>query len=260
MVQALEGSVTPDPRDRFSGRVEDYARYRPRYPRALVSVLHEEIGLTPDWRVADIGSGTGLSAEPFLANGNTVFGIEPNGSMRAAAESILADRPGFISVAGAAERTSLADRSVDLVFAAQAFHWFDVKASRAEFGRILEPRGWVSLVWNTRKVASTPLLRDYEELLRRFGTDYERVRHDTRRDSLLSDFFSDGFARRVLDNYQDLDRKEFHGRVLSSSYTPEAGDPRRPILLQQLGQIFEEHQRDGTIRFDYDMEIYFGRI
>ncbi len=274
MVQALQGSVTSDPRDRFarprdqaadprdrfSDRVEDYARYRPRYPRALVSVLREEIGLAPEWRVADVGSGTGISAEPFLANGNAVFGIEPNAAMRAAAESLLADRSGFISVSGSAERTTLAARSVDLVLAAQAFHWFDVEAARSEFDRILEPQGWVSLVWNTRRLASTGFLKDYEELLRRFGTDYQSVRHDTRRDALLNDFFQRGFRRRLLDNHQDLDRRGFEGRVLSSSYTPAANDPRRPAMLEQLGQIFDQHQTDGAVRFEYDTEIYFGRL
>ena len=250
----------PDPRDRFSDRVDDYARYRPRYPRALISILRQEIGLSADWPVADIGSGTGISAEPFLESGNTVFGVEPNAAMRAAAESLLGNRKEFISVDGSAERIPLADRSVKLVVAAQAFHWFDVEAARAEFARISEPPGWVLLIWNTRRLRSTPFLRDYEELLERFGTDYERVRHDTRRDTLLDDFFPFGYERRLLDNHQDLDRPGLEGRVLSSSYTPAAEDPRRPEMVDELRRIFDVHQTYGLVRFEYDTEIYIGRL
>ena len=267
MVEALEGSMTPeppdavaDPRDRFSDRVDDYVRYRPRYPAALISVLAEETGLTPRWRVADVGSGTGLSAEPFLENGNTVFAIEPNAAMRAAAESLLGDRAGFVSLEGSAERIPLADRSVELVLAAQAFHWFDVDKARTEFSRILRPPGWVALVWNTRRLASSAFLLDYERLLERFGTDYGQVRHDSRRDALLDGFFPRGYARRLLDNHQDLDRAGLVGRVLSSSYTPAADDARRPAMLSALDRLFEQHERDGTVRFDYDTEIYLGRL
>src|SRR5215211_3769159 len=115
----------PDPTTRFSHRVADYVRTRPGYPTAVLDLLRTETGLTPAAVVADIGSGTGLSAEMFLKNGNAVIGVEPNADMRAAAESLLAGYPNFCSVTGTAENTALPDASVDLVVAGQAFHWFD---------------------------------------------------------------------------------------------------------------------------------------
>ena len=81
--------------------------------------------------VADIGSGTGISARPFLENGNTVYGVEPNEAMRAAAEEFLKDYPNFHSVEGRSDDTGLAAGSVDIVIAAQAFHWFDLETTRA---------------------------------------------------------------------------------------------------------------------------------
>ena len=64
--------------ERFSNRVENYVKYRPHYPPAVLELFRNEMGLTPDSLIADIGSGTGISSELFLKNGNTVYGVEPN--------------------------------------------------------------------------------------------------------------------------------------------------------------------------------------
>jgi precorrin-6B methylase 2 len=71
-----------DSTKRFSNRVGNYSSYRPRYPKSLINLLIQKISLTPELIIADIGSGTGISTEPFLENGNTVYGIEPNREMR----------------------------------------------------------------------------------------------------------------------------------------------------------------------------------
>src|SRR6266496_249812 len=106
--------------ERFSSRVENYARYRPRYPAEIVGLLESECGLTDGSVIADIGSGTGFLAELFLRNGNRVFGVEPNRDMRVAGEGLLAAYSNFTSLAGTAEATTLADRSVDFVIAGEA--------------------------------------------------------------------------------------------------------------------------------------------
>src|SRR4051812_35209407 len=111
--------------ERFSNRVANYVKYRPGYPPEILEIFRDEMNLTGDSVVADIGSGTGISARVFLENGNPVFGVEPNAAMRAAAKEFLKSFPQFESVEGTAEATNLPDRSVDLVIAAQAFHWFD---------------------------------------------------------------------------------------------------------------------------------------
>src|SRR5688500_9378431 len=104
-----------DPKARFSSRVDAYVKYRPGYPTAVMELCRREMNLTPSSVIADVGAGTGISAEPFLRAGCTVFCVEPNAGMRAAAERSLAGYAGFRSVDGSAEATTLADRSVDLV-------------------------------------------------------------------------------------------------------------------------------------------------
>src|SRR6478736_2994011 len=110
---------------RFSDRVENYIRYRPDYPLEVVALLQSDCGLAPRHDIADIAFGTGIWTRHLLENGNPVFGIEPNEDMRQAGERLLAAFPKFTSIAGTAEKTTLADSSVDFVTAAQAAHWFD---------------------------------------------------------------------------------------------------------------------------------------
>lgn len=251
----------PDSTARFSDRVADYVRTRPGYPPAVLEILRAEVGLTPATVIADIGSGTGLSAEMFLKNGNPVVGVEPNADMRAAAESLLAGYPHFRSVAGAAESTTLADASVALVVAGQAFHWFDAPKARGEFRRILRPGGFVVLMWNTRRVDSTPFLRAYEGLLQRFGTDYREVVHTNIDRAALAAFFGPGgFREFKLDNVQVFDQEGVRGRTRSSSFTPPPGHPNFEPMMRELDRIFDLYNDGGRVRFEYDTEVYVGRL
>jgi len=249
-----------DPLIRFSSRVENYVKYRPHYPPAVLDILRDECGLTPDWQVADIGSGTGFLTELFLRNGNQTFGVEPNGPMREAAELLLKDYPNFTSVDGTAENTGLPDSCVEMTSAGQAFHWFDRARAKKEFTRILKPRGCIVLVWNERR-AGTPFLDAYEQLLRKFAPQYGKVDHRRMDDQVLGEFFSpEGFQARSCENAQTFDFAGVKGRLLSSSYTPEAGQPGHEPMIAELALIFEQHQRDGKVTCEYDTSVYFGRL
>lgn len=248
-----------DPKTRFSDRVADYVRWRPRYPQALVDTLKRDCGLKPTHTIADIGSGTGILSELFLANGNTVLGVEPNAEMRAAAESLLASHSRFRSVAASAEATGLADASVDWVTAGQAFHWFDAKRAREEFRRILKPGGQVALIWNERR-DDTPFLRDYERMLDTFGTDYAEVKHRDAGHDLRIDQFLDGMKQFRFDNAQRFDFEGLKGRLLSSSYAPQAGQPRHEPMIRELRRIFEQHAANGFVEFLYHTQLYVGKV
>lgn len=250
-----------DPTLRFSNRVENYIKYRPGYPPEIIDLLREHSGLTPDATVADIGSGTGIFSELLLANGNAVFGVEPNPQMREAGERLLACFPRFSSVAGTAEATTLLANSVDLVTAAQAFHWFDRARTRAEFARILRPGGWVVLIWNDRQTESSAFLRDYELLLRTFATDYAEVRHKDLDLALVSEFVgTDAVKRAVLPNRQTFDYEALLGRLLSSSYAPEEGHPSYRPMIERLQEIFRQHQSSGVVTFEYDTQVYCAQL
>jgi ubiquinone/menaquinone biosynthesis C-methylase UbiE len=250
-----------DPTRRFSSRVENYALYRPGYPPDLLELLEGECGLIPGSPIADVGSGTGILSELFLRNGNLVYGIEPNPEMRAAGQQLLAKYGSFRSVAGSAEDTTLASQSVDFVTAAQAFHWFDLEKTRKEFSRILRSQGWVVVVWNHRKTRGTPFLEAYEQILKKYGTDYAEVAEKATDPARIRSFFAPAAVKlRTFKNQQMLDWEGLRGRLLSSSYTPEPDHPNYLPMLEELARVFKMHAIAGTVAFEYETEVFFGRL
>lgn len=248
------------PPERFSNRVRDYVGGRPGYPDEAVTWLAETFGLVAPAVIVDAGAGTGISAALFLRHGFTVVAVEPNDAMREAAVSTLGNDRRFRAVAATAEATTLPAASCDAVVAAQAFHWFDRAAFRAECARILRPEGVVALLWNVRCAERSPFAAGYEALLREFGTDYLAVRHENLSEPELREFFASPIAHRVLENSQRLDRDGLRARLLSSSYVPAAGHPWHEPMLAALEALFCEHQRDGKVVMEYELRAYASRL
>ena len=258
--------MSKSPTARFSDRVENYVRYRPGYPPEVLELLRAECGLQPSHIVADIASGTGAFTRLLLENGNSVFAVEPNTEMREMGirqlESLqsLESNGRLVSVAGTAEETTLGSASVDFVTAAQAAHWFDLPRARAEFARIMKPEGWCVLIWNERRTATTPFLRDYEQLLLTYGTDYKEVRHE-RTTALIHEFFAPAsHQERVFSLCQQFDYEGTAGRLLSSSYAPLEGHPNHAPMMQELRRIFRNHATDNVVEFEYNTRVYYGHL
>jgi SAM-dependent methyltransferase len=251
------------PIERFTGRVESYVRYRPSYPSQALQLLEERCGLSPACRVADVGAGTGILTAMLLQAGAHVWAVEPNAEMRAAAEGLLGSQPRFHSVAGSAEDTSLPAASIDLITAGQAFHWFDVAHTRVEFARVLAPEGWVALIWNDRARAATAFLAGYDELLLRHAPEYAQVsqlRARAERPETVRALFGGDFERVTCPNRQSLDFEGLVGRALSSSSTPQPGDPGHEPMVEALRRLFAQHQQDGAVIIPYETRMYFGRL
>jgi SAM-dependent methyltransferase len=253
------------PTDRFSERVENYVRYRPGYPRELIGLMRDELGLGTGSAVADVGSGTGILTRLLLEEGAAVYGVEPNREMREAAEALLGDEPNFRSVGGTAEATALPDEIVDFVTAGQAFHWFDHQRARAEFCRIMRPGGHAVIAWNDRRTDATPFLRAFENLLLRFGVDYVVVAEGYALSSFegeraLREFFGGGYRAARFDNHQSLDFDGLKGRLLSASYVPLPGQEGHEEMLAELARVFAGHQRNGRVTIEYDTNVYYGTL
>ncbi len=249
-----------DSTQRFSSRVGNYVLYRPSYPPAVLDLLKTECDLTGVSVIADIASGTGIFTRMLLENRNHVFGVEPNTEMRHAAEEFLQPYSHFTSVAGTAEATTLPDRSVDLVTAAQAAHWFDREKARREFIRIGKPGAWTVLLWNERRTDSTAFLRAYEKLLVEYGTDYQDVRSERTTEQIETFFVPAQFRMRTFDYQQEFDYPALEGRLLSSSYTPQPGDSRYEPMLRELCRMFDEHRVNDRVAFEYDTRVYCGQL
>jgi len=249
------------PHRRFSRRVDNYVRYRPSYPPEVLAIIEAEIGLTPTAAIADVGSGTGIFTRLLLDYGCTVFAVEPNAEMRAAAEASLAGYPRFHSVAGDAGDTTLPVATVDVVTAAQAFHWFDGEAARREFLRILRPGGAVVLVYNSWRDSDDPLAEAYDALINLFDPEREMGEAAPRAgDEDIAAFYgTGGFGRRDIPNPHWYNWDAFQGRALSSSYAPLPGHPNHEPFLAGLRSFFDAHAEQGHIRFPYVTRLYWGR-
>jgi SAM-dependent methyltransferase len=252
--------MTQSPTARFSDRVENYVRYRPGYPSEVLDLLRAECGLRPSHIVADIAFGTGAFTRLLLENGNSVFAVEPNAEMREKGMHELERYERVVIIGATAEETTLRSSSVDFVTAAQAAHWFDLPRARTEFVRILRPGGWCVLIWNERRTESTPFLREYEDLLLTYGTDYKEIRHE-RTTATIHDFFAPSpYRERVFNLIQQFDYDGVAGRLLSSSYAPLEGHSNYAPMMQELQRIFLANAKDGNVEFEYNTRVFYGHL
>jgi SAM-dependent methyltransferase len=252
--------MTKSPTLRFSDRVENYVRYRPGYPLEVLDLIRTECGLQPHHIVADIASGTGIFTRLLLENGNSVFAVEPNAEMREMGLHQLDRYDRLVAIAGTAEETTLRPNSVDFVTAAQAAHWFDLPRARREFARILHSEGWCVLIWNEREVDSTPFLRDYEQLLLTYGTDYQDVRHEKTTETIAEFFAPSPCHERVFSMSQRFDYDGVAGRLLSSSYAPAERHPNCAPMMKELHRIFAAHEHDNSVSFEYKTRVFYGQL
>lgn len=249
-----------EPTLRFSDRVENYVKYRPGYPPETIKILKEDCSLSPDWKIADIGSGTGIFTRLLLENKNEVYGIEPNMEMRKEAENTLKAFPNFISVDATSEMTTLSAGAVDMITAAQAFHWFKKDIVRIEFERILKDNGWVVLIWNSRNI-ETDFENEYEKLLLKYSKEYPLVGHKNKQNSDIDSFYLPGSCtKKELKNSQLFDLEGLKGRLLSSSYAPTKDEEIFIPMMKELERLFNKYNNNGLIAFNYSTEIYYGKF
>jgi SAM-dependent methyltransferase len=248
-----------DPTVRFSARAQAYASGRPGYPPGIATALARELGLDTDAVIVDLGSGTGLSSHIFLQAGFRVIGVEPNAQMRAQAEQALAGIPGFTSVAGSAQATTLPDASADCVVAAQAFHWFDLDATRTESLRILRAPPRAALIWNVRRTDESDFSRRYEQLLLEYGGEYPQIRERHMDEASIGAFFGGSHWRRTgFEHSTELDFELLTARVNSTSYLPAPGHSAYGPMMNTLRGLFDATQQNGSVVMQYEARVYFG--
>jgi SAM-dependent methyltransferase len=249
-----------DNTQRFSNRVDNYVKYRPSYPKKIISFLESTIQFNNKFIVADIGSGTGILSQLFLENGNTVFSIEPNEPMRKKSEELLHSYSSFKSINGTAEQTTLENESVGLITAAQAFHWFDAEKTKAEFKRILKTNGYCCLIWNERLVISA-FEKAYEQLLLDYTIDYTSVNHKNIDEKKIAAFFAPHqFIQQTFSNKQVFDFDGLKGRLLSSSYTPDENHSKHKPMIKALKNIFDSFNQNNNVQFDYETKVYLENL
>ena len=222
----------------FSAKIADYQASRPDYPQALFDALLARV--PKGAMAADLGAGTGLLTRGLLAAGYRVLAIEPNPQMRAAADLLLGKHEAYRSVDGSAESMPTPDVSLDLITAAQAFHWFDIERARCEAQRVLAPGGRVALIWNDR-VLDDPLHVALDEVFAVFGGARRSalVAHEERHD--VPRYFAGAPVEELSWPHEHrLDEAGLQALVFSRSYMPDRQSPEGRQAAAQVGRIFAE--------------------
>ena len=150
---------------------EDYELGRPGWPPGVV----DPPGLPTTTSVLDLGAGTGKLTRLLVSVFGRVVAVEPAEAMRRVLVSLC---PEAEVLAGTAQEIPLTDGSVDAVFAAEAFHWFDDVHGLAEIARVLRPRGALVLMWNLPAGPWEPSIANVEQLLHERGPKPGEVSYD----------------------------------------------------------------------------------
>lgn len=254
-----------DPKDRFSRAADDYARYRPDYPDALVHACTKYAALSPGAAVVDIGCGTGISSRRFAKHGYRVTGIEPNAAMRQ--KAIDAGECSYME--GDAGNTGLPDACCDLIICAQALHWFDLDDCIGEWQRVLKSpsagsgqKAACAAFWNYRR--DDGWQAEYEALLLEWSDEYGDVRKavDGGQDNSAWVKASSKCAdvqEQEFENSQRMDWAALIGRANSSSYIIH-GVKDRAGFESVLRALFDKHAADGFVEFRYRTYLLLWRL
>jgi SAM-dependent methyltransferase len=250
-----------DGREKFTGKADEYRKYRPDYPQSFIHYLRESLGMGRDSIVADVGAGTGILTRQLGEHVQQILAVEPNPEMRAACETYCRDLINFTAVDGSAEDSGLPEGSVDLITVAQAFHWFDQGRAKREFQRILKPAGRAVLVWNRREPES--------ELIQAIGAVCSRTCPGFNgfsggmaiRPDAYAGFFAEGRCDyQVFDNHRLLTRDSFIGGNLSASYAPTARDGNYQPFIQALAELFDRYSDSGRLLWPIRTHSFAGRV
>ena len=246
-----------DNTQKFSGKAQVYRQSRPSYSQELFTYLQQVFGLGQGNVVADVGSGTGILTRQLLEMGINVFAVEPNLDMRLIAEQDLSDFAGFVSVDATAEQTTLAEKSVDYVFAASAFHWFDPDAFKSECERILKPGGRVFLIWNEADL-DEGIQQGRRAIYEKYAPKFVGFSRERKEKPGIEEKFFDGkLAETHFPNPIIYNRERFIGRALSSSYALTKSDEHYAEFQSELNRLFDDFAVDGVITEAQETVLYY---
>ncbi len=218
----------------FGGVADAYDRGRPTYPDDAVEwLLAGPGGATRPRTVLELGAGTGKLTQRLVALGHDVHATDPDPAMLAI---LHRDLPDVRTSECGAEEIAVPDQSVDVVVAAQSYHWFDHERALPEIGRVLRPGGHLAVVWHERD-ERIPWVR---KLGRVIGTQ------DQSRDATESLTASELFGEvesETFKHWQTVDRRSIVDLARSRSHIALMGEAEREQTLSALLALYDDYGR-----------------
>lgn len=252
--------------DKFKNIADIYDKYRPEYPKEYIEYLKKSCNLNSESKVADIGAGTGIFTKQLLDNDLFVLAVEPNEDMRNVLKEKLKDYKKFIEIDGTAENTNISNKSIDIVTASQAFHWFDIDGFRKECKRILKPNGKVCLLWNMLDMNSD-ITKEQEQIHYKYTKrtfkykEVDKIVIKDKRDEMIEEFFKYGsYELKVVENNLINTESQFIGVNLSKSYSLRKDDQNFDKYVEEFRNIFKKYSKDGILVIPNNTYCYLGNI
>ncbi|NNN08325.1 MAG: class I SAM-dependent methyltransferase [Acidimicrobiaceae bacterium] len=227
---------------------ELYNEARPSYPQAAIDHFVRTFGLDARSHALDLGAGTGIFTRQLLAHVGRITAVEPSHSMRA---TFTAQTPGVEILDGSDVKIPLEDGSVDVVFVAQAFHWFEPTQALAEIRRVLVAGGGLGLMWNERDTE----VQWIRQLNRAMLWD-ERQPYDAEIDygSIIAAGPFDHIEKSTFHHEDHLTHNQVVQRVLTTSYiTLMDAAQRESLVADVLGVL---HPLSDPVAMPYVTNIF----
>ncbi len=233
--------------EKYTFNAEKYSQYRTEYSKEFIDYLYENVGLSNNSIIADIGSGTGKLSTQLLLKGSHVYSVEPNDDMRKVAEKDLSRFSNFMSINGTAENTTLQNSSVDYITVGTAFHWFNMEEFKKECQRILRPNGKVILVWISRPVNRYKIFEiNFNGLS---GGKEEKP-------ELISPFFKNNYYEyKIFQERFTYTKDTFIGRALSTFN--KLTDIK---YIDELSNLFDNHKVNEAITITLYTRSFVGKV
>lgn len=219
----------------FTGKAEAYAKARPGYPEEALNYIASLV--SSGAVIADVGAGTGKFTEQLAQHGYKIFAVEPNADMREQLAVALQPFPNANVIDGTAEATKLTDKCVDVITCAQALHWFEPDAFRAECKRIGKPDALVIAIYNNTPGGSS-------------------ISHS----KLSTDVFFTNPTVREFPNPTFYSRESWIAYMTSHSKDPLPTDPEYTAHISEVNAIFDRENVDGFLRRDVITKVFSERV
>lgn len=206
--------------------------------------------------VLDLAAGTGKLTRLLEPRVGRVVAVEPSEPMRSLLERSL---PGVETLDGTAEAIPLPDASMDAVFVAEAFHWFELEAAAAEVTRILRPGGGLVALFNESRWGEeeNPWLAEFRALtgpLRAAAGPWPSGKGEWQSALAATGLFGPQREERH-ENVQRLDPDGFVALVSSWSWIANLDEPERDGVLRRVRELVGP----GDVTLRYETALYVMR-
>ncbi len=223
----------------FTGKSGYYEMSRPKVSQSAVDYLCSIV--PPDAVFADIGAGTGKFTSLIAERDYAIYAVEPNSEMHMVLKNKLSSYSNVKILNTSAEKTEIPSKSVDVIVAVTALHWFDLDAFRTECLRILKPGGFVVAIYNSRK----------SEIEKKAIVHSEKTATEI--------FFGENCDIVMFPNKQTYSREQFIAYHLSHSSAPNIGDDKYSSYIKEVNSLFDKNSVNGSYVFDFISILYIGR-